>query len=106
MGVKANHHYVPQFYLRGFSDGVGRKARLFAVDLDEKKSFKPSVRNVGSKRNFNRVELEGVDPNQLEDELAEHETIFASHLADVIEKRSFPTSAHFNSILNPMHFCL
>lgn len=100
MATKANHHFIPQFYLRGFADGVGRKARVFAFDFETAKTFKTLVRNVGSKRHFNRIEVANQDPNALEDALAEVETLLANHLEQVIQTRSFPSDEHFNSVMN------
>ncbi len=102
MGAKANHHFVPQFYLRCFAVGVGRKARVFVFDSQSKTTFRTLVRNVGSKRYFNRIEADGVDPNALEDSLAEIESLFAGHLSDVIAAKAFPTPDHFNSMMNLM----
>lgn len=100
MATKANHHFIPQFYLRGFADGIGRKAKVFTFDSEIRSTFTTLVRNVGSRRHFFRVEAEGVDPNAIEDAMSNVETEFAVHLAEVIEARAFPTSAHFNSIMN------
>lgn len=102
LATKANHHYIPQFYLRGFSAGVGRQAQVFVFDSDTKKSFTTLVRNIGSKRHFNRVEAHGVGPNHLEDGMAEIEAEIAPHLRQVIEAKAFPTHEHFNSIINLM----
>jgi hypothetical protein len=100
LGSKANHHFIPQFYLRGFSDSEGRQARLFTFDNETRKSFTTRVRNVGSKRYFNRVEAEGVHPDAIEDAFAEIEGEISGHLAEVIEARQFPSPEHLNSVLN------
>lgn len=100
MGVKANHHYVPQFYLRGFATGVGRKARVFTFDSETREAFTTLVRNVGSKRHFNRIDAEGRDPNYVEDALAEIEGEISAHLSQVIAARAFPSDEHFNSVMN------
>jgi Protein of unknown function (DUF4238) len=102
LATKANHHYIPQFYLRGFSAGFGRQAQVFVFDSDTKKSFTTLVRNIGSKRHFNRVEARGVGPNHLEDGMAEIEAEIAPHLQQVIEAKAFPSPEHFNSIMNLM----
>lgn len=102
LATYANHHYIPQFYLRGFSDGVGRKAKVFVFDSDSKKSFSTLVLNIGSKRHFNRVEAHGVAPNYLEDGMSEVEAAIAPHLQQTIEARAFPSNDHFNSIMNLM----
>ncbi|MGV6889649.1 DUF4238 domain-containing protein [Rhodophyticola sp. SM2404] len=96
MAEKTNHHYVPQLYLRNFADGIDRQARVFTFDSSTGKSFKTSVRNVASKRHFNRVEIDGVDPNYLEDGLAEIEGELAPFLSEVVAERRFRTSAHFD----------
>lgn len=104
LATKANHHYIPQFYLRGFSHGVGRQAQVFAFDSDTNKSFTTLVRNIGSKRHFNRVEAHGIDPNHVEDGMAEIEAEIAPHLEQVIEAKAFPGPEHFNSIVSLMAF--
>ena len=100
MATKANHHYIPQFYLRGFSAGVGRQAQVFVFDSDTKKSFTTLVRNIGSRRHFNRVEAHGVGPNHIEDAMSEIEAMIAPHLQQVIEAKAFPSHEHFKSIMN------
>jgi len=100
MGAKANHHYVPQFYLRNFAVGVGRKARVVFFD-DETRELKPTlVRNVGSTRYFNRVEADGHDPNHVEDALAKLESEMSTPLAEVIRARAFPPDEHFTYVMN------
>jgi len=66
MSEARNHHFVPRSYLGGFSNGVGRQARVFVVDRVEKRAFATTARNVGSQRDFNRVDIEGVAPNHME----------------------------------------
>ena len=82
MSEAHNHHYVPQAYLRGFADGIGRQARLMVIDLEDMKTFGTNVRNVASKRDFNRLEaVEGLDPNALEERYA----ILEGHAATAIQ---------------------
>jgi len=75
MGAKANHGYVPQCYLRGFASG--EKEQVFVSDLHRKSSYATSIWNVASKRYFNRVECDGVDPDFLEEPHADAEGIIA-----------------------------
>lgn len=100
MGAKANHHYVPQFYLRNFADGVGRQARVVFFDEETRRLEHTLVRNVGSKRYFNRVEAEGQDPDYLENALAKLEGEIAGPLGEVIEARAFPSVEHFSYVMN------
>jgi Protein of unknown function (DUF4238) len=100
LATKANHHYVPQFYLRGFSAGSGRQAQIFVFDSDMKKSFTTLIRNIGNKRHFNRIEVHDADPNALEDGLAKIEAEIAVHLQEVIAAKAFATEEHYNSTMN------
>lgn len=72
---------------------------MLVFDSDTKRSFTTLVRNIGSKRYFNRVEARGVGPNHLEDGMAEIEAEIAPHLQQVIEAKTFPGPEHFNSIM-------
>lgn len=100
MAGKANHHFIPQFYLRNFSPaGDGRKAKVFCFDQSTRKSFETLVRNVGSRRHFFRIDVESYYPNHVEDGMAEIEGEISVHLAEVIEANSFPSDAHFSSVM-------
>jgi hypothetical protein len=61
-----HHHYLSQCYLKGFTQGNAKKSKLAVIDLEAKKMFETIPRNVGGIRDFNRVEIEGVDPNIIE----------------------------------------
>jgi hypothetical protein len=100
MSDTVNHHFIPQFYLRGFSDAADkRKAQVFVFDQSTRKSFRTLVRNIGARRNFFRIEAEGFDPNHVEDGMAEIEGEIAPRLAEVVETKSFPSDDHFTSVM-------
>lgn len=103
MAEKANHHFIPQFYLRNFSGaGDRRKSKVFCFDQSTKKSFETLVRNVGSRRHFFQINVEGFDPNHVEDGMAEIEGEISGHLAEVIAARKFPSEAHYSSVMTLM----
>lgn len=68
-----NHHYLSQCYLKGFTNGGTKNSKLTVLDLEEKKQFETIPRNVGSLRDFNRIDMEGVDPNILENSFSKFE---------------------------------
>lgn len=85
-----NHHYVPQGYLRFFADGVSRKARVEVVDLEKLTQFRTLVRNVAAQRDFNRLDdIEGVDPNALEEGYGHLESSAAAAIKRVGETLTF-----------------
>jgi hypothetical protein len=80
-----NQHYVPQFYLRGFTqDGQ----RLFVYDKFRRESFRSSVGNVASERFFYDfppdIVAEGADPQLIEKELSRMEKTFGDVLSEVV----------------------
>jgi hypothetical protein len=59
------HHVIPQCYLRGFTT-KGKKSQLHVFDVGRCKRFMSSPRNVAGVRDFNRVEMDGVEPDAIE----------------------------------------
>ena len=80
-----HHHYLSQCYLKGFTKGGSKKSKLTVIDFKEKKIFPTIPRNVGGIRDFNRVDIEGVDPNVVEKSYAEFEGNVATALRNVQE---------------------
>lgn len=65
-----NHHYLSQFYLRGFTDPENGDGLLQVVDQGRRNTFRTNPRNVAAVNHFNRIEADGLDPNVLENELS------------------------------------
>lgn len=94
-----NHHYLSQCYLKGFTKGKSKKSKLCVFDLKEKKFFETAPRNVGGIRDFNRVDIEGVDQNHVEQSLADFEGKAASALKKLEDTKNFSGEVK-NLILN------
>ncbi|HHJ15895.1 MAG TPA: DUF4238 domain-containing protein [Gammaproteobacteria bacterium] len=94
-----HHHYLSQCYLKGFTKGGGKKSKLTVIDLRERKHFETIPRNVGGIRDFNRIDVAGVDQNILENSLAEFEGAAASALRKLEEGSEFKGDVR-GSILN------
>ena len=71
--ISRNHHYIPQFYLKGFLDPSHSKEQICVIKKIKKESFVTNPRNVGSKRDFNRVDILGEPIDVVEKLLAEIE---------------------------------
>jgi hypothetical protein len=102
MSDPRHHHYVPQGYLRGFANGTGRQAQIFCIDLEDRRSFTPKVRNVAGQRDFNRVNLEGVDPNILEKGFAQFEGDAVAAIRRIEQAGSFADRDDRVLVLNLM----
>jgi hypothetical protein len=82
MATARRHHYVPRCYLKGFTVPRKKKRQIVVFDRVEGRSFLTAVDNIGAERDFNRVELEGNDPDVVEAGMA----VFEGKLAPVLER--------------------
>lgn len=95
-----NHHFVPQYYLKGFAKPRSKDGRLTVFDLKDRKSFITRPRNVASRRDYNRVEIDGVDPNVVESQLSVLEAQADQAFRRIIEARSIDNSDDFSLVLS------
>ena len=73
MNVARKHHFVPQGYLAGFTDDGTRNGQLTVFDLELQKTFRTTPRKVAAKRDFNRIDVDGLLPDAVERALGEFE---------------------------------
>jgi hypothetical protein len=92
-GQARKHHYVPQCYLKGFARNRSKKSQLYVVDSTLKRAFTTTPLNVAAERDFNRIEVDGEDPNLIESSYAEFERKLAPALVRMDERGDFPDDA-------------
>lgn len=51
-----NHHYVPQVYLRNFSNKNKNEYQINVIDKKTGEVYKANIKNVSCEKNYNRVE--------------------------------------------------
>ncbi|SRR5579883_1125974 len=95
-----NHHFVSQCYLRGFTAGEQRTSKLFVVDMIKRTAFETLARNVAAERDFNRIDLEALDPNAVENDLANFEGKLAPALKRIRENVSLDDGEDRTIFLN------
>jgi hypothetical protein len=98
-GGARNHHFVPQYYLKGFSRPRSKDGRLTVFDLKDRKSFVTRPRNVAARRDYNRVEIEGQDPNLVESRLAVLEADADQAFRRIIAARDISDRDDFSLVL-------
>jgi len=94
-----HHHHIPQCYLRGFSTGSGKKCRVQVANLVPQVWFETNPRNIGGVRDFNRIELEGFEPDALEGMLSNFEGEVATAIRNIVASHKFD-GADRNAVLN------
>lgn len=87
--LSRHHHYISQCYLRGFTKSGSKKSKLTVTDLKQRKHFETIPRNVAGIRDFNRVDIEGVEPDAVERSLSSFEGDVASALKSMEREKTF-----------------
>lgn len=83
MSPPRKHHYLPRFYLRGFSHD---SKHIFQVDKRTGRSILGSLKDIGAIRDFHVDDGEGTpDPQHVEKALADLESAHASDLKALLK---------------------
>jgi len=98
--IARKHHYVPQAYLSAFTSEGTKDSQFFVLDVEGGRAFCTSPGNVSAKRDFNRIDVEGLSPDAVENALAPFEGEAVNAIRRVIENQSFPSDSDWNLILN------
>lgn len=96
-----NHHYVPQAYLRAFTDGGSKKSTLNVYDVITGDRFETIPRNVCAIRDFNRISVPGFPSDYIESEMGKFESMIVpavTHIKADNEFRGEPKSCILNLI--------
>ena len=88
--IARKHHYIPQFYLRGFLDFNLKKEQFHVLDKIERRYFVTTPRNVGSETDFNRVNVPGKPIDEAEKLFAEIEGKVARVIKGIEENLTLP----------------
>lgn len=98
--VARKHHYLPQSYLAAFTTRGTKESQFCVLEIVSGRSFRTSPSNVGSQRDFNRVDIEGHSPGAIENALAPFEGDAVSAIRRVLDTQEFPCDEDWNLILN------
>lgn len=88
--IARNHHYVPQFYLKGFSDPNLQNEQLHVIDKGDRRHFVTTSPNIASQRDFNRINIQGYPMDEIERQLAQIEGRVATVLKSIVENATLP----------------
>jgi len=96
------HHFIPQLYLSGFTDSGTENGLLYTHDLDSLRTWEAKPRNVAFENDFYKIDLAGVDVDEVERSFWPLEGEAARVLRKVIESDQIPVQPEDYNIL--MHF--
>ena len=96
MAQPRKHHYLPQFYLRGFSPN-GRS--IFQIEKTPSRGYLCSIRDAAAIRDYHELDYsDAEDPHVIEKRLAEIEGQFSRTLTDVVQSGITSTEVHVGLI--------
>lgn len=72
-GVPRQHHYVPQVLLAGFTNDGTKTGKLHLADLVRGTTYPNTPEGTGKEKDYNLLEVEGVDPFAIESGLLANE---------------------------------
>ena len=88
--IARNHHYVPQFYLKGFLDSSLPNEQLHVIDKVDRRHFVTRPRNIAAQRDFNKINMQGHAVDEIESHLAQIEGQAATVLRDIAQNATLP----------------
>jgi hypothetical protein len=94
------HHFIPQFYLKGFTVERKKKRQLAVFDGKDRKAFMAAIDNVALERDFNRVEVEGLEPDAFEKAMAAFEAEMAPALDRIVAAQSIEAQEDRIALVN------
>jgi hypothetical protein len=94
------HHFIPQFYLAGFSASGQADGDLYVLDQRQRKRWKSTPKGTAHKRDFHTTDFgPNEDPMVIEKKLADFEGRWANVVRLVIENRSLPEDQLFADLM-------
>ena len=100
MSQAKRHHYLPQFYLAGFTEDATKRGQITVFHLLEHRVFRTRPENVGVELHFNRVVLPGVEPDAIEKALSTVEGRIAEVLRNTTTSERLPEGEDLGLLLN------
>ena len=101
MSGPRKHHYVPQFYLAGFTQSGTKDGDLYVLDMKRRKQWKSSPANVAHERDYYAIDTgSAADRNAVERVFSMVEGECAAVVQSIIRSRSLPGGRDFDVFLN------
>ena len=98
--ISRRHHYVSEFYLNGFTKTSKNKEFLQVFDLKEKKHFETTPDRVAVIRDFNRLNVENIEPDILEKIISKLETKAAKVIREINQTLTIPKGEDLEILFN------
>lgn len=98
--IARQNHYVPEFYLAGFTPSGKTGDFLWVHDKKSKKHWKVKPEKVARERDFYRLEIPDVEPDIVEKEFSKFESRASSVIREIQHSGSMPGGESFVVLMN------
>lgn len=98
------HHYVPEFFLAGFTPSGSKDDFLQVLDQRHGKRWQAKPAEVAHQKDFYRVEAAQVEPDVLEKQFSEFEGRAATVIKQIIKTAILPKGDDFNTLISFIAF--
>ncbi|MCK5114603.1 MAG: DUF4238 domain-containing protein [Phycisphaerae bacterium] len=100
MSKPRKHHYVSQFYLRGFTSDNNKKNGLYVLDLESGNQWKSTSKDVACERDFYMLDFDGDDAIALEKWFSDVENRAAPVISQIIESGIIPDNEEYKHLID------
>jgi Protein of unknown function (DUF4238) len=94
------HHYVPQCYLKRFTADRKKKRQITVFDGKTREIFTSAIDKVALEKDFNRVDIEGLEPDAFEKAMAGFESVISPALDRIIAAQSIAAEEDRVALIN------
>ena len=98
--IARRHHFLPEFFLSGFTPSGSRDDFLNVFDLENKRRWQVKPIKAGAERDFNTVEVVGLSPDVIEQGLSDFENHVAKILTWIEANEAIPEEEDLIYLLN------
>lgn len=97
--VARRHHFVPQSYLGRFTDNGTKTGFLCVLEIETKRAFRTSPKNVAVEQDFNRIDSDDYPPDHLENQFSAIEAAASNATERIVGAEVFPNDEDYSAIL-------
>ena len=92
------HHYLPAAYLASFTDTGKKEGQFFVIEVSGGRSFRTSPKNVAVETDFNRVNIDRLSPDAIEQGLSSFEQKAVKAVRQILDSRAFPEGDDYHYV--------
>ncbi len=93
------HHFVPQFYLAGFTPSGKREDDLWVFDTSNGNSFKSKPEKIAKQKDYYKIDSNEINNNVVEEMFAKIESGTAPVINNIIKYNEIPTGEDFKILM-------